>query len=90
MTDKSIDYVRKDIERLFGRQAEIKDEFNRLKTYFRQSDDKLLRIDNRVKNLVIQENKNNQDIRAAQEDINQLYLLFNELLRSNNKAKDDG
>ena len=90
MTDKSIDYVRKDIERLFGRQAEIKDELNRFKTYFRESDDKLLRIDNRVKNLIIQENKNNQDIRAAQEDINQLYLLFNELLRSIKKGKDDG
>lgn len=35
-------------------------------------------------------NKNSDHIRAAQEDINQLYLLFNELIRSNKKDKDDG
>ncbi len=69
MTDKPIDYVRKDIERLFSVSK---------------------KIDTKVKNLVTQENKNNQDITACQEDINQLYLLFNELLRSIKKDKEDG
>ncbi len=43
-----------------------------------------------VRNLVTQENKSSEHIRACQEDINQLYLLFNELIRSNKKDKDDG
>ena len=69
MTDKPLDYVRKDIERLYLASKNT---------------------DTKVNNLITQENKNNEDIRAAQDDINQLYLLFNELLRSIKKDKDDG
>ena len=54
------------------------------------AEDRIGIVENKVDNLVTQENKNNENIRACQEDINQLYLLFNELLRSNKKDKDDG
>ena len=78
-----IDESKDNIETLFERYAHIKDDFDRSKTYIRKND-------NRVLKLIIQENKNSEHIRAAQEDINQLYLLFNELIRSNKKDKDDG
>ena len=52
--------------------------------------DNVILLRERIRNLVTQENKNSENIRSCQEDINQLYLLFNELLRSNKKDKHDG